>query len=119
MGIGSSLNSTIRFWRVKISALVLATRTQKFNRKQIQFGNFKYYHLVKDYQRRPPSPILAIYNSIFLLIIGYPLFIRNIRLGCPRDDTATERKVKGGPLHSQNNGFSVFSLFFQCLWKIL
>lgn len=73
---------------------------------------FQYYHLVKDYQRRPPSPILAIYNSIFLLIIGFPLFIRNIRLGCPKDDTATERKVKGRPLHSQNNSFSVFSLFF-------
>lgn len=33
-------------------------------------------------------------------------------MGCPKDDTATERKVKGRPLHSQNNSFSVFSLFF-------
>ena len=74
---------------------------------------------MKDYQRQPPSPILAIYNSLFLSVIGFPLFIRNIRLGCPKDDTATESPVKGKPLLSQNNVFYKFSLFLLCLWKIL
>ena len=73
MEIGSSLNSTIRFWRVKNSAFVLATRTQKFNRKQIQYGNFNItiqLKIIND-DHLLQSQLFTIQYFYLLLVIRY------------------------------------------------
>ena len=115
--ISSSVNSTMRFLREK--NIFFSSTYREVQQKAELIWKFQYYHLVKDHQRRPPSIILQLYNTLFLPAFFFSLRIRNHPLRLSEDDTTTERPVKGRPLLFQNNVFSIFSFFFLHLWKIL
>lgn len=119
MEIGSSLNSTIRFWRVKNSAFVLATRTQKFNRKQIQYGNFNItiqLKIIND-DHLLQSQLFTIQYFYLLLVIPY--LYETLDWDVPKMILLRKGKLKVGLYILKIIVFLYFPYFFLCLWKIL